>query len=73
MLPAGLLLRPDTILEDYEFDKTVLIRPAVLNLSRFEDHLQMLSLGRGAPMKIVPPKIAKIGLFVCLNPCEMKK
>jgi len=38
----------------------------VLNLFRLEDHLQILSLGRGPPLKIVPRIIAKIGLFLCL-------
>jgi len=28
--------------------------PAVLNLMRLEDHLQILSLGGGPPLKIVP-------------------
>jgi len=43
-----------------------LYTPPVLNLLRLEDHLQILSLGRGPPLIIVPWKIAKIGLFVCL-------
>lgn len=38
-------------------------RPAVLNLLRLDDHFKNLSLGRGLPVKIVPWKIAKIGLF----------
>jgi len=42
--------------------------PAVLNLLRLEDLLQILSLGREPPLKVVPLKIAKIGLFVCLYP-----
>jgi len=33
----------------------------------------LLSLGRRPLLKIVPWKIAKIGLFVCLYPCKMKK
>src|SRR6218665_3676988 len=48
-------------------------RTAVLNLLRFADHLQIFSLGRGPPLTIVPWKIAKIGLFVCLYPCKLKK
>ena len=40
---------------------------AVLNLLRLEDHLQTLPLGRGPPLKIVPWKIAKIGLFVFIS------
>ena len=30
-------------------------------------------LGRGLPLKTVPWKIAKIGLFVCLYPKKIKK
>ena|SRR6218665_2318686 len=54
---------------------TVLLsyRSVVLNLLRLEDHLQILSLSRGPPLKILPRKIAKISLFVCLYPCKMKK
>jgi len=37
--------------------------PAVLKLLRLEDHLQILSLGRGPPLKIMPWIIAKL---VCL-------
>ena len=44
----------------------VIYRPAVLNLLRLEDHLHVLALGRRPPLKIVPWKIAKIGMFVCL-------
>src|SRR6218665_2575096 len=47
--------------------------PAVLNLMRLLDNLQILSLGRGPPLKIVAWKIAKICLFVCLYPCKIKK
>jgi len=36
---------------------------AVLNLLRLDDHLQILSLGRGPPLKIVPWKIE---IIVCL-------
>ena len=42
--------------------------PVILNLLGLGDHLQILSLGRGPPVKIVPWKIAKISLFVCLYP-----
>ena len=45
---------------------------AVPNLFRLEDHLHILSPGHRQPLKIVPWKIAKIGLFVCLYPCQMK-
>jgi len=40
---------------------------AVLNLLRLENHLQILSLGCGPPLKIVPWKIAKIGLCVFIS------
>jgi len=48
------------------------IIPVVLSLLRL-DHLKILSLSRGPPLKIVPWKIAKIGLFVCLYSYKIKK
>jgi len=45
---------------------------AVLILLKLEDHLKNLSLSCGPPMKIVPWKIAKIGLVVCFYPCKLK-
>jgi len=44
-----------------------LSRAMVLNFLRLKDHLQILSLGRRPPLKILPGKIAKIGLFVGLS------
>ena len=48
-------------------------KPAVLNRLRLEDHLEMLSPGRGLPLKIVPWKIVNIGLFVCLYFHKIKR
>lgn len=45
---------------------------AVLNPLTLEDHLQILSVSRGPNLKIVPWKIAKIGLLVCLYLCKIK-
>jgi len=39
---------------------------------RLEDHLQILSLGCGQPLKIKPWKLFEIGLFVCLSPQYLK-
>ena len=45
-------------------------RAADFNLLRFEDHLQLLSLGRRPPLKIVPRKIDKnwsVCMFITLK------
>ena len=48
-------------------------RSAVVSSFRHEDHLKILSLGLLPPLKIVPWKIAKIGRFVYLYSCVIKK
>src|SRR6218665_1966121 len=51
-------------------------RAVVLNLLRLEDHLHILYLGRGPPLKIVSWKIAKLVCLCFYNyrpNCKMKK
>jgi len=51
----------------HEIERVVDCKAAVLNLFRPDDHLKILSLGCGPPLKIVSWEIAKIDLLISLQ------